>query len=1533
MSEEPPKEIKNTRKGGPEDTEDPGLEKRLKEMSENDIRIELIKEDIKRLLKNKYNPSIEKNIKKQNSIYSEIVVFVDELKKLIGSAEADLFLNNEKEAAQRSVVSQRPVRQRVAPVTSAAFASAASAAAAGSDEEGEGKESKIKKSKVAAAAAFASEVTSPPQKRLTKAAAQVRISEILQEIKERAQSFYPDKPTPQTQNLFDAEVTRLRYDLKKYIDSDTEVDKLVRQALAEAESAAAGPGRAITPGRKRMTAAAAAPLTAAAAEAAAQVRSTTPGRKGITAAPVTATAGPGKSASKKVTAGLVAAAAPMTRAERLAAEEAQRQRAEAAQETKLYKSNVREAKHPVAAGAEVRNTTLLIKQTLDQDRAAAAAAGAQEAPREAAAAAKLEAEVLIVNEAHKQNWLCMKSTSLSDVDDGTVRVDGLYEIITEVNGSYSLSETNLLKSDTRPMKDDIAFQAEDTNPNGVLATSLSNALEYLFEKMGRVFILNVRSRDNETTTYSYTDCLDTITEIRSAARSATGGSERDRGKFKAFSTALLNKYMEEIGKPGSNSPQENLEKMISILKVYGALLNKGLSDTAQGGEAIKVWLLKIIDLKMRMEREMEREREIKRALAQEEEEEELPSEESGAAAAAAPPSESSAHSAEYARLQSEFWQIVHGIPFLKLISSDKIASALYLKLTKYFEGGVSSIQPVKVHGGDSSIFYLQKKFVGLIMKMQGNTQGAEPGSIIQKFYQCAVSLSRDARIGGDPAKEIFPKIDEIVKCLYQLTPNSEFQGIDYCLNYLINIPEIRTYVDALHSNAGKEEKDKVNIQLSENLRPNQYCIDLLFSSDKGFYGPQQKTFSQRMTDLKTLLDCFGTLITNLSAYVETNKDELEAKFDDLDPSIRVEANYVWSMLAETVGYYDSCKKLKEKSVDGLVALYLDICKEEMEAALNDVFFGHDQVHIEPGSQQNLGMKFLDILFPEGGAGARAGAGDRGGYASFIRDLQTQGQGQGQSKRPVGEDQYAKAQMDALDYVALIEKGQDLIGFEKAPNFREDIINKHDQARAFRSRQYSGPVCGAIYSSIDFYVGKVNEIASKIDINNGFGSFAELMFFLQNHPFKEIRTVSTAADLAAPPGCLYVEAGNMAVSYRIFIKDRKMYIYIISTFNLNPEGQNSIDFTAGQCLKQATPQSFQTFFSPDELEKYQSRDRSFKNLLNLLQSTSFKLTRYSKGQRETFIREIEEILKKIPGLKDNKTYFYTTLKGFLDTINMLNVELESLDQQLSSGARVATKISKSQSELRQLRDQLYNDFIKLTRDNYIRLFDDYQDPMKRPVIEEEISDMMILFKIINGVQPESSSGSSSSSGFPGSSGSNRAAGFSIFSMGERAAGPEDFSSRRGPPTPLRDPEYFGWQIFMSDPEIKAIIDAELDRSYLDKNEANIIRHIVSICCAGSSNIQYCFENLPAELRGKMTYNAFFANDRMKKYYYVLRSNYHLTGVGIAIRFGGSKQTRKQKRIKKNKRTKRTNKYNGTSKTMRKTKRLSRRKRRNRLTKRN
>jgi hypothetical protein len=158
---------------------------------------------------------------------------------------------------------------------------------------------------------------------------------------------------------------------------------------------------------------------------------------------------------------------------------------------------------------------------------------------------------------------------------------------------------------------------------------------------------------------------------------------------------------------------------------------------------------------------------------------------------------------------------------------------------------------------------------------------------------------------------------------------------------------------------------------------------------------------------------------------------------------------------------------------------------------------------------------------------------------------------------------------------------------------------------------------------------------------------------------EIRTPATNFDAAAPSGCLFKTTEKMAVSYRKFTPipgsnspDKKEYMYVILTYDLDDKYQNNLDLDQQSCgIKSQPPNLFIEEFI------YQSDD-----ILDLMVEFSRK---YEDGNKNNNAwRTMWNLLEnyyKVPGFGLNKIFgdvsyknipFISELKKIFESMNKL-----------------------------------------------------------------------------------------------------------------------------------------------------------------------------------------------------------------------------------------------------------------------------------------
>jgi hypothetical protein len=418
--------------------------------------------------------------------------------------------------------------------------------------------------------------------------------------------------------------------------------------------------------------------------------------------------------------------------------------------------------------------------------------------------------------------------------------------------------------------------------------------------------------------------------------------------------------------------------------------------------------------------------------------------------------------------------------------------------------------------------------------------------------------------------------------------------------------------------------------------------------------------------------------------------------------------------------------------------YLQVCQEELLCAFADVNYGHDQ-DINHDVLQKLGEQFMMILCN----------GEPEQLPDFMKYINrtyihpdSNNKFSKDKKYNVNEDEISKIILDQANYVSicLFEFKQIVFKRVDTADFNNDFINTHQYATELKEKLKIGPVCGKTFTSVDYYVARPLEIGSKVGLHNGFDQFYERLYFIVNNRDQEVRTVSTFADLAAPPGCVFAVVGNMAISYKIFMFDGSQYIYEISTFDLGGNGtQNDNEFKSDTCIAQNIKQ-FTQIFTPEELQRYHPTTRELNELYIQLEQFSRNIIpfkdvagiNYKPNEIDRFVSQIEKYVKTTPKLKENKTSFYQILLGRLNTISVLNNELQVLESQKQTKGKQAEKIK----EIKQERVNAFDTLLSLLKERYIKIYETLVELQKKgePIpleITNEIIDITTFLQIVNG----------------------------------------------------------------------------------------------------------------------------------------------------------------------------------------------------------
>ena len=417
-----------------------------------------------------------------------------------------------------------------------------------------------------------------------------------------------------------------------------------------------------------------------------------------------------------------------------------------------------------------------------------------------------------------------------------------------------------------------------------------------------------------------------------------------------------------------------------------------------------------------------------------------------------------------------------------------------------------------------------------------------------------------------------------------------------------------------------------------------------------------------ITNIETALKCFGNYFKSVKEYMDRNRGRLRDEIRKAHhPSSLHEPTFPeWTtMIYSSVAYYDNCFDLYKVHPDPyyIIQKYINVSTIEEMCAELDVDYGHDFKHFnEIQYIGNIVSKVLqkddiklrtimqgiksDTSTEEADATQNNSAEEAPAPAPApaleLTEMLPQAS---KRKRPTkqivenaneDEDEDPKAQkaaklirydekqfsknllinlgyMSAAEYYGKNEEDEMRLSFTFNP--AEDEMFKLDNpAGRSLSNKSSWRAIGQedTWISIDYVRGKPWNYQTKVVLSsNGFDDIEEFKQYIKlNDIGTEIRTVATAADLAAPSGCLYKNVGKISESHKFFTVKQDQttdrYIFIIVTYNLNPDAKNTLELTDENCVGDNAPENI--FFSKKEQLDVSNK---FEAIIPTLSSSAFE----------------------------------------------------------------------------------------------------------------------------------------------------------------------------------------------------------------------------------------------------------------------------------------------------------------------------------------
>jgi hypothetical protein len=740
--------------------------------------------------------------------------------------------------------------------------------------------------------------------------------------------------------------------------------------------------------------------------------------------------------------------------------------------------------------------------------------------------------------------------------NGTVRAQGLFKIdeisdITDIStlSFNSLYQLNKLCENNPEIR--FAIQASQGNPNGVLAVALHQALKYLdmsstgLTKEDKDKIKNLKDK-NELA----------LQKIFNASRGSKG-DEGSTDSFKEDTNFLLKLFLKQINSAQILNYVTAQELLIWITRVYGPFLNKGISDISQAGELAKLYILKYIE-----ERNSQA---TSRAIA-------------------------STQIITGRELGQKFWETTKGRPTLSAYSSDKIASALGVRIQNLFEGQFQSVLPRKYEKGRYMVVFIPYKYMSFMRLMEINNihelsqlpQIPDLDKIWREITNVKIEFTRKVYIVFNCAGIIFSDIffnnlRILVNDIYIYYKTKNNSGVFFSKNILEIINDIETQPTF----SDEETNMLVNITTKFN---NLYSIT--YSKIK----TREQSIKKCFETIKSILLFFGEMIEKLYTIFDTASKTgnltkmMLQEYSSLTPGSHKDLELPsWTgILYSTISYYANCSSFNTKTPNDLLNLYLEISTTEIFCAEQDVDHGHDQTAEQVGE---LGLVFARDWFNV----------NEGRNELDLRPLKSSQSSESDTSMDIDDDSDEKKtkekghQNDKIFSKYLIDKLQYCSVALTYDRYGNPILKTHITKSADKDFMWDTVYASSIprmsvtniktignaeiLGSVDYVVGDPDIIASKPSTINPFYTMQSFTDYLNSENIIEIRTPVTNFDAAAPSGAFYKDAEQMCVSYYTFTQakgssknDRKTdtYIYVVLTKDLDNENHknNLVMYDAG-----------------------------------------------------------------------------------------------------------------------------------------------------------------------------------------------------------------------------------------------------------------------------------------------------------------------------------------------------------------------------------
>jgi hypothetical protein len=735
---------------------------------------------------------------------------------------------------------------------------------------------------------------------------------------------------------------------------------------------------------------------------------------------------------------------------------------------------------------------------------------------------------------------------INEAYEGTVRISGLFRT-SQIRNISSISDNqieqiNLLTQGLEKPK--IAFQYSEGTPNSTLAVSLNYALNYI-----------ALTNTNFDIDYYY----DEVSKIYEAARNQKGSDEGGSEAYSDTANAIYDEFLKKLrGDPNKKSE----DKVVEISRVFGPLLNKGLSDISQAGELLKYYILKYIET----------------FYAEKED-------------------------VQYKKLP-EFWDTTKGLPYLEAFSSDKIASVLGVLLQKLGNNQLQSICPRKHDKGNFLVCYIPYKYISFMMLL----------SSIETGKKLNLYLTEDFTKNDGIIQQIVENRQDFL--IQVITSFRTILEIDFIFDSSNFYNELRNLISSLYEYYKESNPDFFSLNVYNT-------INKLFKSGNneiktnldneeitildGFYNIYTSSFIKKKNIgdiynfLTTIFNFFSKFIQNNLTIIKDNQQQLTELFEGLELNFEIELPSWTGILYSTISYYDNCEDFSNnKSIDELLKIYLDVCKTEILCARYDVQDGHDQSAFQV---KNVSENFTELCKQ---SSILSQSEKNVSFAQSVtqtqkqKQTQTQTQKQKQKQTQKQKQNEEKSSNMEVDYDVSTDDShgkkekvfcKKLIDNEKFASvvlsynprgdptlfiIKTDEIDKEyilDTTTFFPAATTKvvdiSPIGPAnTFASIDYLKGTAPSVSQSRSAIRNFESNEELISYLQIAKFTELRFSTTNFDAAAPSGCGYRDIGNQCVSYTIIPgeRDELELIYVILTIDLNREKhKNNLEQSMIDCI--------------------------------------------------------------------------------------------------------------------------------------------------------------------------------------------------------------------------------------------------------------------------------------------------------------------------------------------------------------------------------